>query len=70
MEKEAKSNQSVFALPSFWQRAKEMAGDAGISYVVIRLLEMWLDGEIIITLPRMSPADRLNRESWADKVID
>lgn len=44
----SKAQKSVYIAANLWERAKQKAGEAGLSYVIARLLQMWLDGEITI----------------------
>lgn len=50
MEDKDQKQKSVYVSTPLWKRAQKQAGEASLSFIISRLLEMWLDGEVKITI--------------------
>lgn len=53
MKEKNQNQKSVYVDAPLWQKAKEQAGSASLSFVISRLLEMWLNGDVKITVEPM-----------------
>ena len=50
MENKTQNQRSVYINTPLWQKAKEQAGTVSLSFIISQLLEMWLNGEVKITI--------------------
>ena len=50
MKEKSQHQKSVYVDTPLWQKAKEQAGAASLSFIISRLLEMWLNGDVKITI--------------------
>ena len=48
MEEKDQKQKSVYINTSLWKKAQQQAGEASLSFIISRLLEMWLSGDIKI----------------------
>ena len=49
--------RSISISKRLWEKSQEQVGDISLSLVITRLLEMWLNGEVKITI---EPKDLVN----------
>lgn len=42
--------RSISISKGLWEKSQSQAGDVSLSLIVSRLLEMWLAGEVVVTI--------------------